>query len=193
MAAIAGSLALPYASAKSGMPGKMEPKEFKEANEKGGKDVKAVSPDSGKLSASDTKLLQEMAMGGMMQLELSQVAVRMASSDDVKMIAKAEVEEQTILSAKLKEIATSGGGTIPGEPDDKTTKAVEMLKGKSGAEFDKAYLKSSGIEGHEMLLSTMEKVSEKAESTALKGVAKAALPLIKVHLQVSKDESSEMA
>jgi putative membrane protein len=134
-----------------------------------------------------------MAMGGMMQLELGKVAVKMGSSDDVKMIAKAEVEEQMILSAKLMEIAKSGGAKLPESPDEKTAGAVKMLKEKSGAEFDKAYLKHSGIEGHEMLKATMEKVSAKAESASLKGVAMAALPLIKVHLQVSKDESAELA
>lgn len=192
MAVVAASLSLPHASAKSGMLGKLGPDEFKKANESGGAQVKAVKPDGAALSKDDAALLTEVAMGGMMQLETSKVAVKMASSEDVRMIAKAEVEEQTILSAKVAEIAKSGGVALPASPDEKTTKMIEKLKGQSGTELDKQYLKDTGVKGHEMLRETMEKVQSKAENPALKSLAAAALPLIKTHLEVAKDETSDI-
>ena len=193
MTAIATTFAVPSVFAKSGMLGKMGPDEFKKANETAGANVKAIKPDGKKLSDDDSKLLMEMAAGGMMQLELSKVAVAMGSSEDVKMIANAEVEEQTALAAKLKEVATGSGVTLPSTPDEKTRKMVDDLKEKKGLELDKAYLKESGIEGHEMLKKTMAKVSKEATSPTLKEIAGAAMPLIEVHLQVSKDEAADMA
>ena len=193
MALVTAAITVPFASAKSGMLGKMGPEEFKKANEEAGMKVKAVMPDGKALSEDDKKLLMLAATGGMMQLELSKVAVEKASSEDVRMIAKAEVDEQTALAAKLSEIARSGGASLPGAPDEKTSKMVEELSAKSGLELDKHYLKESGVRGHEKLQETMEKVRSKAENPALKQVASAALPLIQVHLQVSKDESSDMA
>jgi len=178
--------------AASGMLGKIGPDEWKKANEDAGAGVKALSAGSSPLSEDDAKLLKEIAMGGMMQLKLSEVAASMASSEDVKMIAKAEVEEQTIVGAKVKEIAAASGVTLPAEPDEDTTKAVEKLKALKGLELDTHYLDETGIKGHEKLKDTMEKVQSKAASSVLKALAGATLPIIKVHLQVSKDEAADM-
>lgn len=192
MALLATSLASSLAFAKSGMLGKLSPDEFKKANADAGMMVKAVQPDSAALSAGDKELLKEIAMGGMCQMELSKVAASMATSEDVKMIADAEVEEQTAVAEKLKQIAAAGGAMLPGQPDDETIAKVEMLKKLSGLELDKKYLKESGIKGHEKLKDTMEKVLKKADSSALKALAGAALPLIRIHLQVAKDEAADV-
>jgi putative membrane protein len=174
------------------MLGKLGPDDFKKANTEAGEKVKAVKPGTGALSDSDKELLKEIALGGMWQLELSKVTASQASSEDVKMIANAEVVEQTAVSSKLKEIATAGGAALPEQPDDDTNDMVAKLKKESGLELDKKYLKESGIKGHEKLKDTMEKVQKKAESSALKALADAALPLIRTHLQVAKDEADDM-
>jgi putative membrane protein len=192
MALVAVSFISPLAHAASGMLGKMGPDEFKKANADAGTKVKAIHPAGGGLSEGDKDLLKEIALGGMMQMELSKVAASMGSSEDVKMIANAEIEEQTVVGEKLKEIAAAGGASLPGAPDDDTTKLVEKLKKETGLELDKMYLKKSGINGHEKLKDTMEKVQKKAENAALKALADAALPLIRTHLQVAKDESADM-
>ena len=192
MALLATSLVAPVAHAKSGMLGKLGPDDFKKANTEAGEKVKAVKPGTGALSDSDKELLKEIALGGMWQLELSKVTASQASSEDVKMIANAEVVEQTAVSSKLKEIATAGGAALPEQPDDDTNDMVAKLKKESGLELDKKYLKESGIKGHEKLKDTMEKVQKKAESSALKALADAALPLIRTHLQVAKDEADDM-
>jgi putative membrane protein len=192
VAILVSAFAITSAGAKPGMLGKMGPEEFKKTNMEAGMKVKALTPDGKKLSDSDTDLLKEIAAGGMMQLEIAKVAVKMASSEDVKLIAEAEVAEQTALGDKVKEIAGSGGAALPENVDQKTTEMISMLKSKSGLELDKSYLKESGIHGHEILEKTMEKVSSKAENQTLKSLALTALPLIKSHLQIAKDEAADM-
>lgn len=192
MAGIALTFGMATSHAASGMLGKMGPDEWKKANADAGANVKALSAGSAKLSDSDADLLKEIAEEGTLLLKLSEVAASMGSSEDVKMIAAAEVEEQTVVGAKLKEIAKAGGVTLPDEPDEDTRQAVEKLKALKGLELDKRYLKEAGIKGHEELKDTMEKVQSKADSQVLKGLANATLPIIKIHLQVAKDESSDM-
>jgi putative membrane protein len=102
------------------------------------------------------------------------------------------VDEQTGLGEKVKEIALSGGVTLPGAVDEKTTKMIAELKEKKGLEFDKAYLRESGIAGHKKLQSVMEKVRDKAADSALKEIAALALPLIEIHLHASQDEEKDM-
>ncbi|RYD24315.1 MAG: DUF4142 domain-containing protein [Verrucomicrobiaceae bacterium] len=193
LAGTALTLGISISQAASGMLGKLGPDAWKKANAEAGASVKALAAGNAALSEGDSKLLKEIAAGGMMQLKLGEAAVSHASSEDVKMIAAAEVEEQTIVGAKVKEIAKAGGVTLPGEPDKETLAAVEELKAMTGLELDKHYLKESGIKGHEKLRNTMEKVRSKADSKILKDLADTTLPIIKIHLQVSKDESADMA
>lgn len=177
----------------AGKIGKMDPSEFQALNKAAGAKVAEIKPSSSALSDADHKLMTEVALGGMAQLEMSKLAVKMAASADVRAYAAGEVEEQTGLAAKLKEIAAAKSVTLPVSLDDKHQKIVAKLQEKSGADFDRLYLKESGVDGHEMLKKTMEKVQSKAADDTLKTVASTALPLIEAHLQVARDEVKDMA
>jgi putative membrane protein len=172
--------------------GKLEMSEFTSINKEAQSTIAAIKPTDAPLSSADQKLMTQVAMGGMMQLQISEVAVKMATSPEVKAIAEAEVAEQAGLATKLKEISAAKKMSLPSEPDAKTQKMVEKLQGMSGAEFDRAYLKESGVAGHEMLNKTMQTVSSTATDPALKAIATASLPLIKTHLQVAQDQLSAM-
>jgi putative membrane protein len=180
------------ARAADGKVGKHDPAEWDKINKAAAQKVAAIKPTGDPLSDDDQKLMLEIAAGGMMQLVVSKVAVEKATDADVKLLAQAEVEEQTGLSAKLKEIATAKKVTLPEAPDAKTQDMLKMLNGQSGAEFDRAYVEQSGVKGHQALNATMEKVESKAKDAALKALAAAALPLIKTHLEASRAEMSEL-
>lgn len=170
--------------------GKISESEFERLNKEGAAAVAAVTPTKEPLSAADQKLMMEVAMGGMMQLEVSRVAAQKASTEDGRLMAEAEVEEQTGLSAKLKEIASAKGATLPAGPDAKTKQLLAKMQNLSGAEFDRTYLRESGVKGHEMLDKTMGRVESRAADPSLKALAAAAHPLVRTHLQVSRDELS---
>ena len=173
-------------SGSSTMVGKESKAEFDRQNKKGAADVAAVKATSAPLSAADNKLMMQVAMGGMMQLEVSKVAVQKATSDAVKALAQAEVEEQTGLSAKLSEIATAKGVTLPTTPDPMTQTMISKMQTASGSEFDKMYVQESGVNGHEKLDTVMSTVESSASDKSLKDLAKAAHPLVKTHLKVSR-------
>lgn len=168
------------------MVGKESQQEFNNQNKKGAAAVSAVSPTTAKLSSADQSLMMEVAKGGMMQLEVSKVAQQKATNPEVRQLAQAEIDEQTGLSAKLKEIADAKGVTLPDTPDAETQAMVTKLQGMSGAELDRMYVTESGVKGHEKLDKVMSKVESSASDTSLKGIAKAAHPLVKTHLKVAK-------
>lgn len=174
------------------MIGKMSREEYDRINKQGAEAVAAVQPTSAPLSKADEKLMMEVAMGGMMQLEIGKVAVEKATDEEAKILAQSEVEEQTGLSNKLKEIAAAKNITLPAAPDAKTQAMVAKMQSLSGAEFDRTYVKESGVKNHEKLDKTMSKVESKATDASLKGVAVAAHPLVRTHLQVSKDVLDKM-
>lgn len=166
--------------------------EFDRQNKQGAAAVSAISPTSAKLSEADKQLMNEVAMGGMMQLELSRVAVQKATNPQTKALAQAEVTEQTGLSAKLKEIAAAKGVTLPTAPDAQTKTLLTKFNQASGTSFDKLYVTESGVKGHEKLNQVMTKVESSASDSNLKQLAKAAHPLVKTHLSVSRQIMTSM-
>lgn len=154
----------------------MSPDELDRKNEEGAAAVAAIRPTSAKLSKSDEKLMMEVAMGGMMQLEMSKVAVQKAQNESVRKLAQAEVEEQTGLSAKLKEIASAKGVMLPEKSDAKAMAMMDKMQGMSGTDFDRGYLRESGVKGHEKLDKVMGRVESNATDADLKALAVAAHP-----------------
>ena len=134
------------------MIGNMSREEFNRINAQGNDAVAAIQPTAGgTASKGDQKLMTEVAMGGMLQFEVSRVAVEKATNEEVRVLAQSEVEEQTGVSAKLKEIAGENGVTLPSAPDSKTQKMVAKMQAMAGAEFDRFYVLESGVKGHEKL------------------------------------------
>ncbi len=128
-----------------------------------------------------------------MQLELGKIAVQKASNEEVRQLAQAEVDEQTGLSAKLKEIAQAKGITLPGAPDAETKTNLAKMQAMSGMSFDRAYVAESGVKGHEKLDAVMNKVKSSASDSNLKAVAQTAHPLVKAHLKVSREILAKMS
>lgn len=160
--------------------------EFDRQNKEGAAAVSAVTATSSKLSQADVQLMNEVAMGGMMQLQMSQLAVQKASSPQTKALAQAEVDEQTGLAAKLKEIASAKGATLPTGPDAPAKTLLGKFDQTSGEAFDRLYVTECGVKGHEKLDKVMSKVESSASDNDLKQLAKAAHPLVKTHLTVSR-------
>ena len=166
--------------------GDMSRTEFERVNREGAAKVASFKPSSGNLSAQDRELMMQVATGGMKQLTLSQVAARKAERADIRELALAEVEEQSGLAAKLKEMAAAKGMELPSEPDEQTTQMLQRFEGLSGDQVSQFYLSESGVKGHEELEKTMTEVQAKAQDNDLKRLAATALPLVRTHLKVAR-------
>lgn len=172
--------------------GKMTIAAFNSINAKGNEMVSAIEPTTAKLSEADKQLMMKVAAGGQRQLALSQAIVDKATNEQVKVLAASEVEEQTGVAAKLKEIADAKGVTLPEGPDAAAQVLVTKAEGMSGDALDAFYITESGIKGHELLQKTMTTVNATAKDATLKKLATATLPVIKTHLTVSKDVKTMM-
>lgn len=174
------------------MVGRMSKTDFERKNQEGATMVAAIKPNSAQLSSSDQDLMMQVAKGGMMQLETSKMAVQKASSPEVREFAQGEVDEQTGLSDKLKEIASAKGITLPTTPDAELQGMLTKMESMSGADLDKYYVQQYGVNGHEKLDQVMSKVKSQAKDANLQAVEKAAHPLVKTHLKVAREMQSKM-
>ncbi|MBO0948258.1 DUF4142 domain-containing protein [Fibrella forsythiae] len=176
----------------SDLVGRTSKIEFDRMNKEGAATVAAITPANSALSKADDHLMRQVAMGGLMQLETSKVAVQKSTNPEVREMAQAEVEEQTGLSAKLTAIAAAKGITLPTTPDAKTQAMVSQMQGMSGVELDRHYVREHAVKGHELLDKTLSKVESKGQDSNLLAVANAAHPLVKTHLKVARELNSKL-
>jgi len=172
--------------------GNMSVTEFNNLNTNGSQMVKAITPTRGTMSQSDQQLLIQVASGVQRQLAISQAVLEKLTNPQVKMLAASEVEEQTGVAAKLKEIATAMGLTLPANADSSGQNIKSQIQNLSGNQLDSYYLNEGGIRGHELLQQTMTMVNSTAKDPSLKQLATATLPVIRTHLTVSRDIRSSM-
>lgn len=165
---------------------------FVSMNAKGSQKVSAITPTDAALSASDKQLMMKVAAGGQRQLAISQAVLDRVSTPQIKLLAASEVEEQTGVAAKLKEIADAKNVTLPDGPDKATQALVTRIEKMSDNALDAFYINESGVKGHELLQQTMQTVNTTAKDEALKALAAATLPVIRTHLNVSLDIKSTM-
>lgn len=167
--------------------GNLSVEEFNRINEQGNAAVAAITPTSTQLSNADRRLMMEVAMNGMRQLEVSRAALQKATTPEARLLAQSEVEEQTGVAAKLTQMAAAKGVTLPTAPDSKTRSMVaKMQRMSAGRDFDRTYVRESGVKGHERLERTMSTVMSRAADPDMKALAAATMPVIRTHLQVSR-------
>ncbi|RYD88436.1 MAG: DUF4142 domain-containing protein, partial [Sphingobacteriales bacterium] len=86
------------------------------------------------------EFVKKASSGGMMEVTLGKIAAQNAQSDRVKNFAAMIVSDHTAAGNELKSMASSNSIMVdPGMMPDHQ-KHVDMLKAKTGAAFDKAYM-----------------------------------------------------
>lgn len=150
------------------------------------------SADSSSLSTTPTgtdsessEFAMKAAKGGIMEVELGKMAQQKASNSRVKNFGTMMVDDHSKANDELKQIASSKGIQIPSTLDDEAQKEMDELNKKSGAEFDKAYMKLM-VDDHQKDVDEFKEASEKLQDTTLKGFAYRTLPVLQKHLDSAK-------
>jgi len=140
------------------------------------------SKQSAGTSSSDTTFLKKAAQGGMAEVELGQLAVQKASSEDVKKFGQRMVDDHSKANDQLKQVAAQQHVNLPQEPNakDKATKA--RLEKLSGDQFDKAYMNDM-VKDHKKDVAEFTRESKMAKDPAVKSFAEQTLPTLKEHLK----------
>jgi putative membrane protein len=137
------------------------------------------------MSSQDRNFLMDAAMGGMMEVELGQLAVQKGASEAVKQFGQRMVDDHSKANTELTSLATSKGVTLPTELDAKHKDQVTKMSGRTGAEFDREYGKLM-VSDHSKDVSEFEKESTKGADPDLKAFASRTLPTLQEHLQLAR-------
>ncbi|MEJ6022533.1 DUF4142 domain-containing protein [Ramlibacter sp. PS4R-6] len=162
----------------------------------GGRAAPAAQPGAGtrnaetrkddQLARGDRKFIQDVAGGGMFEVQAAQLAASKASSPDVKTFASKLADDHQQANNELVQMANAKKVELPAAPPRAKRSAIVKLGKKSGAAFDKAFIADVGIKDHEKDIAKFEKASKDVKDAQLKAWIDKTLPHLREHLAMAQ-------
>jgi len=143
------------------------------------------------LSEEDKKFVMKAAQGGMAEVSGGQTAATQGTNPDVKTFGSTMVTDHSKANDELKQLATTKGLALPADTDDEHKKKLAEIAKKTGADFDKAYMKDM-VEDHEKDVKEFQNASKNAKDPDLKAWAGKTLPTLQHHLQMAKATNAKL-
>jgi putative membrane protein len=139
-----------------------------------------------KVARGDRKFIEKAAGSGMFEVQVSQLAASKATDPNVKSFAGMLVDHHTAANNELVKIANAKGVELPAAPPRVMRRDIEKLGKKSGAEFDRDYVREVGIKAHEKDIKLFQKASKDAKDADLKAFVDKTLPVLREHLAAAQ-------
>ena len=162
----------------------------------GGQSAPAAQPGTGtrndptakddKIARGDRKFIQDAANSGMFEVQVAQLAAAKATDAQVKSFASMLVDHHTAANNELVKIANARQVELPAAPKRALRRDIEKLGKKSGAEFDREFVREVGIEAHEKDIKLFQKARKDVKDPELKAFVEKTLPVLQEHLAAAK-------
>jgi len=147
-----------------------------------------TSASGGNLSSDDRSFVEKATIGGMTEVQAGKLAQQKASSPAVKDFGAKMVADHSKAGTELARIAAAKSVTAPGTLDKSHKSDVDKLSEKSGADFDKAFMKQM-VSDHKSTVSLFEKEAKSGKDGDLKSFAGNTLPTLQEHLKMAQSVS----
>jgi putative membrane protein len=139
----------------------------------------------------DSKFVQEASAGGQMEVRMGQLAVQNGQSQDVKNLGQRLVDDHKKANQELQSLAQKKNISLSSDEHGKHQKMVDKLQGKSGADFDKAFV-TMAVKDHKKDIAKFEKCSNDVNDPDLKAFIDKTLPTLREHLKMAQDAARNL-
>lgn len=149
---------------------------------------KLDSPGIGQPIGADQEsadFMVKAANMGMAEIELGRLAQDKARNQKVKNFGAMMVTDHTSASNELKMLASQRNVTLPDSISDAKRKSRENLAKKSGADFDKSFMRAM-VDDHNETIDLFQKASDNVKDNAVKTFVDNTLPKLRNHLDSAK-------
>src|SRR5215212_10041246 len=143
------------------------------------------------LSDAEKDFMMKAAQGGIAEVNGGSMAAQKGTNGDVKNFGNQMVSDHGKANDELKTLATNKGISLPTDTDEQHKKKADELAKKSGAAFDKAYMKDM-VEDHEHDVAEFKKAQSTAADPDLKAWLDKTLPVIEGHLKMAQDLNKKL-
>ena len=155
----------------------------------GGQSPTTAQPGAGtrstpkaKLARADRRFIEEAASSGMMEVQAAQLAATRSTDRAVKSYAATLAEQQGAANNELMQLAASLGLELPAALQRSARHELERLGKRTGAEFDREFVREIGIKEHERDIRRFQKASKDVKEPQLKAWIDRTLPMLQQHL-----------
>lgn len=150
-----------------------------------------ISLAKGEPSSSDKDFVKDAASGGLMEVELGQLALERAGSQDVKSFADRLVRDHTKANEELMQVAKSENMTVPQQMAEKHQEMIRKLSRLNGKDFDRAYIEHM-VKDHKEDIAKFSDQAKKDGNPELRSFASNTLPKLEEHLTIAKSIQERM-
>ena len=134
------------------------------------------------LAKSDQKMLSDLALANMAEIETAKMALQKTQSDRVKSFAQQMVDEHSKGLDEVRKVAAARSVTLPAELDARHKALADKLDKLSGDKFDRSYMEQAGVQAHKEAQQLVAKTESSAQDSELKSLATRLKPTIHQHL-----------
>ncbi|XLZ68081.1 DUF4142 domain-containing protein [Massilia sp. SR12] len=134
------------------------------------------------LAKADQKLLAELAVANMAEVEHARAALQKSRSERVKQFAQQMVDDHTKGLEAVRKVAAARNVKLPTELDAKHKAMANRLDKLSGERFDQAYMEQAGVAAHKEAHQLVSRAAASAQDSEVKALAGRLQPTIHQHL-----------
>lgn len=134
---------------------------------------------------------QEAASGGMMEVQVGQLAQKNSSLKSVQDYGKMLVDDHTSLNNDLKDLASKKNINLPATVTNDQQDKINKLSQEKGTQFDKDFI-SMAVDDHQNDIDKFKKAGDNITDADFKNFIVKALPKLQKHLDEAKDIKSKI-
>ena len=146
----------------------------------------AATSGQRRVDRADRDFMEKAAHSGFAEVESSKLAIEKATSPEIKTFAEQMVKDHTQTNEELAALAQARGVKLPDGPSMTQKGKMKLLSTADGADFDRRYAESMGIEAHRDTIELFEKASRNAKDAEIKAFAAGKLPALRHHLEMAQ-------
>jgi putative membrane protein len=144
--------------------------------------AKPAAKDPLALGAMDTEFITKAALGGLFEVQSSELAVSQATTQFVRDFAQMMVLDHGDANRELETLARGKGAVVPKELDEEHESRLATLRDQKGVDFDRQY-RDMQTTAHKDAIALFERAASTCEDPELKAFAAKLLPTLREHQQ----------
>ncbi|NHZ82543.1 DUF4142 domain-containing protein [Massilia sp. CCM 8695] len=142
---------------------------------------------SAAISSADRKIVTDLAMANMAEIEVARTAQGKSQDDQVKKYAQQMIDDHTKALNEVQQLAQAKGITLPATLDRAHKARADKLAALSGAAFDRAYIAQAGVAEHKKTHSMLARAQGRAKDADIKALVTRMTPTVDQHLHAAQD------
>ncbi|MDT0140071.1 DUF4142 domain-containing protein [Acidovorax sp. PRC11] len=154
--------------------------------------IDGAEGQASRLQRADKSFLDDAAHNGHAEVKSSQLALQKAQNPKVRAFAQQMVDDHTKANQELAALAASKNVRVPEGPSLMQEAKLKLLNGADGADFDKRYMETMGLQAHRDTIKLFEKGARDARDPEVKAFAQKTLPKLKQHLEMAQPLAQEV-